>query len=295
MATRGLSSAPSDAVAHVVIATPRGEAHLERDDDHALAPIAAKHNGVLYEVSTPTDEKAEILRRTVLPLVRPVAIESFAVRGLDLSSARELPDALREGTGYRAMLAMASPPSRVVITGKVWSREVRKVVRTNAAYDRATAAFVFSEDEHHDLSRREMLKVAFAGRAVSPVTSYLATEPGVRPSTDGFDDDDIGLGGVGLIGHGAGGGGAAGTSPPRLSSVLDPAARRCAVRVAARDGWRVTLNVETTSREIVDVKAQSASDPRLARCIEEEIWATRLPAGSWPRRHIHTVRFDDRP
>lgn len=39
-----------------------------------------------------------------------------------------------------------------------------------------------------------MLALAFLGRAVSPVTSYLAIEPGVRPSTAGVPGRGEGVG-----------------------------------------------------------------------------------------------------
>ena len=41
------------------------------------------------------------------------------------------------------------------------------------------------------------------------MTSYLAIEPGVRPSTEGFGDEEAyGVGGLGMVGTGSGGGGA---------------------------------------------------------------------------------------
>lgn len=292
MAAKALAPAPRRTITHLALPSNRGEAELERDDEHDLAPIAAAHGGVLYRVSAPVDEKAGSLRRAMLPLVRPIAIDQFAVRGIDLSDAREVPDALGEGTGYRAMMSMASPPSRVVVTGKIWARDVRRVVRSDREFDAATAAFVFSEDEHYGLSEGEMLKVAFKGRAVSPVTSYLAVEPGVRPSTDGFEESGFGSGGGGLMGHGAGGGGFGRTSSPPLEDFLDPAVRRCEQRVSPAAGWRIALNVETTEREIVDVTLGGTTDPKLAACVVEEIWLTRLPVDTWPPHETYVLHFD---
>ncbi len=37
-----------------------------------------------------------------------------------------------------------------------------------------------------------MMVLARHGRAVSPVTSYLAIEPGVRPSTEGLNEGELG-------------------------------------------------------------------------------------------------------
>lgn len=293
MADTALAAAPGRTITHLAVPFNHGEAELERDDDHDLSPIASAHGGVFYTVSAPVDEKAGNLRRMVLPLVRPITIDHFEVRGIDLSGARDVPDVLGEGSGYRAMLAMASPPSRVVVTGKIWARDFRRVVRTTPQFDAATAAFVFSEDEHHNLSEEEMLKVAYKGRVVSPVTSYLAVEPGVRPSTSGFEESTFGLGNVGLIGRGGGGGsGSIGSSPPDLKDLLDPAVRRCEHRLSPAGGWRIELSVETTEGEIVDVMLDSATDPKLAKCVVEEVWSTRLPADNWPERETHVLNFD---
>ena len=61
------------------------------------------------------------------------------------------------------------------------------------------------------LSESEMMVLAKHGRAVSPVTSYLAVEPGVRPSTEGIEfhtvlgadgEGTIFLGNLGTFGSG---------------------------------------------------------------------------------------------
>ncbi len=106
-----------------------------------------------------------------------------------------------------------------------------------------------------------MLRVAFAGRAVSPVTSYLATEPGVRPSTEGLLDEEIGeslgLAGLGLVGAGAGGDGSGAAPLPSIESLLAPAVDRCVAAHKPASGWKVELELETTGVEIVDVQATS--------------------------------------
>jgi Mg-chelatase subunit ChlD len=293
-AQEALRRSPRRSVTHLVIPELGSEASILRDDDHALAPIAAEHGGILVHMTAPEDEKARTLARVALPLVRPVAIDHFAIEGLDLSGAPSPPESFGEGEGYRAMLALASPPRRVVLSGKIWAEPFRRVVRTTDAFDTATAAFVFSEDEHGDLSHEEMLRIAFKGKAVSPVTSYLATEPGVRPSTEGFPDEGtLGLGGLGLVGHGGGGGvGAISRPPPELSDLFAAAARACEDRIAPVSGWIVELEVETTEREIVDVIEAKATHAGMTTCIVESIWATALPEASWPSRALHRLTFD---
>jgi hypothetical protein len=287
MAIRGLARAPKRSVTHVVIPDFDLDSWLERDDGHVLAPIASRHGGVLYRVSVPEDDKADHQVAAVLPLVRPTSIDGFAVRGLPKDA--EVPDVLREGDGWRAMLATAGPPARVVVTGKIWAQDFRRVVTSARHFDEATAAFVFSEDEYHDLSREEMLTVAFMGRAVSPVTSYLAIEPGVRPSTEGFEEGTIGLGNIGLIGKGGGGGAGRPKPPPALAELLAPGAARCVDSLSIAPGWEVDLEVETTKIEIVDVEVTHTTDGSLADCIVEATWSTLLPSADWPARETHRV------
>lgn len=293
MALRALAGGPRRAVSHIVLPASGYESSLARDDTHALSPIAAAHRGVLFHGAVRKDDKVDTRKAAMLGLVRPIAIDNFAVHGLDVGTARALPKSLREGTGYRAMIATDTPASRVVVTGKLWAKSVRRVVTHDRHFDVATAAFVFSEDEYHGLSKQEMRTVAFMGRAVSPVTSYLAVEPGVRPSVDGIDRGTIGLGGLGLIGKGAGGVvGSVLRPPPSLASVLAPAVKRCVASVTPGASWAVELKIETTGIEIVDVQTAHASNSALADCLVEGAWATLLPAGAdWPQRRMHAVKL----
>ena len=268
-----LAAAPGSTVTHVVIPEDEGYAFIRRDDTHALAPIAAVHRGVLFMAGAPADDKT--VAKEMLGLVRPIAIDHFKISGMDLKEAGQVPEVLREGDGYRAMLATPDPTRRVVLSGKLWATPVRRVVTNNERFDIATAAFVFSEDEHHELSPEEMRVVAYRGRAVSPVTSYLATEPGVRPSTDGLEE--FGLGGLGLVGTGAGGGGAGsgsiGMSVPTIASLLAKDLERCVQAHVAMGGYQLTLAVETTASEVVDVEAKAASHAPLRECMVEATWA----------------------
>lgn len=290
MADQALAAGPAATVTHVVIPEEGGPAQLERDDTHALAPIAGRHHGVLFSAYAPADDKT--VAGEMLGLVRPIGIDHFKIRGIDLTGADEAPEVLREGTAYRAMQATPDPTRRVVLSGKVWAAPFRRVVGTTESFDIATAAFVFSEDEHHELSEDEMRVVAYRGRAVSPVTSYLAVEPGVRPAVDGLE---IELGNVGLIGRGGGGGGTGhgsigvATPPPSFAKLLADDITRCARTHVPTGSWSVELAVETTSREIVDVEAKQASHPAMRSCLVEATWALDLPLASWPERETYRV------
>jgi hypothetical protein len=131
-----------------------------------------------------------------------------------------------------------------------------------------------------------MMTVALLGRAVSPVTSYVAAEPGTRPSTIGLPD-------LGTFGRGAGSGTGAGYASvggrlahrPDLRNLIDTTS--CERSLHPPAGWRVALDIETTRDEIVDVRAAS-SDP-LTACLVEAAWAVRLDLAAFPldRERFH--------
>ncbi|MGH2897195.1 MAG: hypothetical protein ACRDMZ_00860, partial [Solirubrobacteraceae bacterium] len=204
-------------------------------------------------------------------------IDHLAVAGL----ARDATDVttLHEGDGLRVFTGLATAPDTLTLTGTLWSDPIRLALAPTATFSRQTAAFVFGADEHHDLSPDEMMTVALLGRAVSPVTSYVAAEPGTRPSTIGLPD-------LGTIGHGAGGGagygygGGAGrlARRPDLRDLIDVSS--CERNLRPPSGWRVALDIETTRDEVVDVLAPS-SDP-LTTCLVEAAWAVRLDLAAFP-------------
>jgi len=271
-----LDGIPRDIVVHVI--RPHldddDRVMLERDDHDPLATIATSHHGIytrLTGMPTALDKLApteKLLTPAILELVRPTRIEKLAVGG-----GFTLADTvLREGEGVRLFLKGKAAPGRVTLSGVLWSDPVTKQVAVGDAFSRSTAAFVFGEDEYHDLSEAEQLKVAFMGRAVSPVTSYVAYEPGTRPSV-------IGLGRYNTIGHGSGMGSAYGTAigmprrVPDLAALIDTKA--CVAQHQPTAGWKVQLAVETTRDEIVDVAVTGGAGP-LATCLLETTWRVRL-------------------
>jgi subtilisin-like proprotein convertase family protein len=290
-----LERAPSGTIVHVVVPglADSGEQTLRRDDAAPLAALAAAHHGILGRVDGLPAKTQKALADAVLGLVRPIRIDRFAVTGLDTYMNGEPDDTLDEGDSVRAMIkldgkAAGKAPDKVVLTGKIWGDGFRKVIAVDAGFSRATAAFVFSEDEHHDLSRAEMLKVAFMGKAVSPVTSYLATEPGVRPST-------IGIPGRGMTGSGMGGGagyGLLGSAPrikPDLLALLAPAVKACVAKHKPAAGWTVSATAESTKDEIVDVSTTSTTP--IATCLIEAVWAVRLDSRFDQNWEQHDLTF----
>lgn len=267
----GLAALPADAVVHVVhpILDHDDQLSLVREDKDALAPLATHHHGIFSELRGLPAPSISKLAPTVLELVRPTRIDQLAVAGVTVEQTE-----LHEGTSLRIMVDVKAAPERVVLTGKLWSDPVRREVDVGATFSRQTAAFVFGEGGFDSLSKEEMMKVALMGRAVSPVTSYVAFEPGTRPSTIGLPLEGRGGFGMGQSGFGSGGGGMGGRRlPPDLQGMVD--ADACVKTVKPAAGWHATLDVETTKDEIVDV--EGASDP-MTTCLAEAVWKLRLDA-----------------
>jgi hypothetical protein len=258
---------------------------LDRDDADSLAPLATTHHGILARVRGFPVKKPSALPPVVLGLVRPTKIEHAELTGMPLET-----DTLREGQSVRLLAKLEKAPTKVTLTGMIWSDPFTRTFEADAKFSRATAAFVFGADEYHELSEAEQMTVAMMGRAVSPVTSYVATEPGTRPSNVGFGD----LGRYGTIGHGSGTGSGygygSGTGRRKPTIDVDPDA--CLAAVPHPASWHVHLDVETTKDEIVDVTG-AGTDP-LAQCLAEEVWKVRLDARFYEDRESYPVELGSR-
>ncbi|HEV8320218.1 MAG TPA: proprotein convertase P-domain-containing protein [Myxococcota bacterium] len=303
-ARAALAGLPAGTVVHAAI--PRldeaDEPTTERDDAHALAPVARAHGGILVHVGGLPAKEGKRLAAAVLELVRPIRIDHFRIEGFDPTTpdgvGSLVPDVIAEGTGHRAVLRLgAAAPAKLVLRGELWSAPFVRTIAAGDAFSRATAGFVFSEDRFDGLTHDEMMKVAFYGRAVSPVTSYLAVEPGTRPSHVGIMR---GLGGSGS-GYGGGAGllggyGRSGVAPPALKSLLAGAAAACVAAHPPAAGWSVVLDVETTYHEVVDVRVAAAGGARgtpaaLTACLVEAAWAVTLPSSYVAERDDHRVEY----
>jgi hypothetical protein len=172
---------------------------------------------------------------------------------------------------------------------------------TTAATDdeaRRWAAMVFGSDVLHELTDEEMMLLAKRGGAVSPVTSYLAIEPGVRPSTEGLADMEasgIGLGAIGTIGHGSGYGTAGGRvdtfDPMRwLEQAVSAAWAACGAPAGM-----AKVEVETTLDEVVDVPVLTSPaplSPSVNACLREAVWTLELPSGFRQERASYELTLD---
>ncbi len=296
-ASKMLRRAPRGTVTHVVEMDGYGEGYLWRTDDHALAPLAVSTGGVAFNLQLPHEDARQA--ETVLGLVRPIQIDHVEIRGL--GALRDLEDeyadepegVLQEGESLRLMTLVDRLPAQVEVRGQLWSTPIRRGVRPSRGFNRATAAFVISEGWYLDLEDDVLLRVAQFGRVVSPLTSYLAIEPGVRSSIEGFERSS------GLIGKGGGGGTGIGSlgmmgsiRPTPLRILIEDDVWFCADHHAGGQDWSLGLVVETTFNEVVDVRSSGNAPKELQTCVREAIWARALPDSYVRSFDTHPVTFD---
>jgi hypothetical protein len=262
-------------VVHMVVPDAHGGDLTERrDDERELSPLALKHHGNLLVIDGLEDADDKSLDEITLGLVRPIRIDQVQIVGpaAKMLADINLPSPMVEGTGIRELLEVPRAPTRVELKGKIWAESFRRVIHIKPKSNVATAGFVFSHDMHDDLSPEAMMRLARFGRAVTPVTSYLAIEPGVRPSFAGIDRQGrgLGMGGMGQSGSGFGIGSGHRT-PPDLEGLLAPGVDQCVAALQPKDGWSVALTVDTTLEEVVDVVPKGKPSP-MRHCVVEAAW-----------------------
>ncbi|MBW2261982.1 MAG: VWA domain-containing protein [Deltaproteobacteria bacterium] len=301
LAHDALEPLDKDFLVHVVDLTPgsAGErAEAVRDDDHDLSPVALGHGGILVLV----DEGLRKMdyREAARELVRPWKIEDFEIlSGEMMIEEIEVPEVLPEGKGLRYMFYTDGDAAFVTLRGRIWNEAFTRIVPMDPEYGGSVVpALAFGSYVYLDLDDLEMMEAATAGGAVSPVTSYLSIEPGVRPSTEGFEAAEggmlgmmigtgFGFGGIGLTGTGAGGGGSAG---PDYASILklhaDEASGPCLTGKGIDAEVRVRF--ECTYDEIADLDVYLDDNDSVRTCIEDALWAIRLP-GEFDRHRLEYV------
>lgn len=268
-----------------------GSPSLERNDESPWSALPRKTGGLLWHaksegLSTPA------ARAVFLEWVRPTRIEKLTIRGMpsDFAAGAEL----REGTGVDFLGIASHAVPQVRVEGELWSKPVRWSMASSVEEGKRWAALVFGSGLLGSLDEAEQMTLAMHGRAVSPVTSYLAIEPGVRPSTEGLEwgtgeggggfGHGIGLGSVATLGHG--GGGPAVDRQAVLTRALASALGSCGVTRGS-----ASATVESTIAEVVDVNAVTLApsrDAKIEACITEQLWGVTLPdAFVAPRAEWH--------
>lgn len=266
-----------------------GAPSLDRDDDHAYAALARQTGGVTWAAvaePTTTSAQSEVFEEWARPLRFHHVELAFAGAEMDAYFS----DMVDEGESFGELTLTKGRLSSVEMSGELWSRPVRRTVFRSPDHDRRWAGLFFGSDLLDLLDEEQHERLAWQGRVVSPVTSFLAIEPGVRPSTEGLEWGSGTGGGLGFFGRrspmmrmGAGGH-AAFDRAGWLTQNIAPMADRCAVRGRAR------LSLETTLDEIVDVRAfVDGGREAEASCIVEAVWELALDprfSAAWEAHEI---------
>lgn len=280
----------SGGVVHIAI-MGEGPSQLQRDDSHAWASAARSSGGLLWRGWAGSDPGSA--RAAFEQWARPKRIDNLQVVGFGMplgSMQTQPPSWLEEGEGYRSIELTTSALTRIRVEGELWARPVQTTLEPTLEGEKRWSALVFGTELLDELSEEEMMTLAKRGGAVSPVTSYLAIEPGVRPSTEGLSEGELGIrrGTAPQVRMGATSMGMGHMPIDRdafLRDALQGVMRGCGMR-----GVTVDVVMETNRAEVVDVVSVRLSGPRDAigeRCVTEGMWGTVLPSafheewGTW--------------
>jgi hypothetical protein len=292
----------SGALLHVAHVEETGAPAIAVASEGEWSPIARATGGLAWDAVLSSEPGTQAKQRAVLEeWARPMRLHRFrvVVPGMVLEPAEGSSwlkeKVLDEGEGLSGLQIADYAPPWLDVVGELWSRPVRVRLDPDPADGRLWSALVFGDRLMDELSEPEMMVLARHGGAVSPVTSYLAIEPGVRPSTEGLEDVGVGLGSLGLSGTGAGGS-LAGQAEVRprfdplawLREALSPARAKCGF-----DSRRVALTVETTRAEVVDVTKVDAPAPGDKACLVEAAWSLDLPANFLGSHEAYRVVLGD--
>lgn len=285
LAVAGMRNAlPAGTLLHVAT-IDAGPSNLDRTDsdpqDEPWQGVARGTGGLLWRASTRAGDETAA-QRVFEEWARPVRIHGIKLTMPGNADETYESVSLQEGEEIDklAIVPRGSPYLRV--TGEVWARKVTQQVPASAEEGRRWSALAFGSPILHQLEEREMAPLAFFGRAVTPVTSYLAIEPGVRPSTEGLE----------TVGFGMGGGRLSGSHRARMPAIrfgsVDTFDPRAFLQQSLRDAWRAcggsdnaggVVFIQTTRDEVVDVELLTPPQSLGAspRCLTEAIWAFDLP------------------
>lgn len=284
----------SDAILHLAQVSESSEAWLMRDDLHPWSTLAADTQGVVWEALVPTawsdDESRAVGHEVFEEWARPVRVDNLSVYvdGLAPDDTYywdnfwgNFDTSLDEGQGLEDLLLSSTPGRELSVEGVTWNIPLRHSAKPRREAGDRWSALVFGSPLLWDLSEPEMMQLALRGEAVSPVTSYLAIEPGVRPSTEGLErggSGSFGIGGLGMSGSGGGGRGIGIGSAPSFD-------KQAWLEGELREGWRrcggqglgAQVVLETRTVEILDVELKLASaDAQLRTCMEQVTWSVAL-------------------
>ncbi len=273
----------SGALAHIGL-LGEGEPSLKRDDDHPWASGLRPNGGLVWHARAPGDESSKKAESVFEEWARPVRIDRLHVFSEEFalqSRFDEISPTFAEGQGFEDLFLAKRALPLLRAEGELWTAPVRTKFVPDAAQVSRWSALVFGSPVLSELSEEQMMTLALRGKAVSPVTSYLAIEPGVRPSTEGLEE--------GASGFGEGFGRAqVRVGMTSVSGRAQPIDREEFLRQALRSEWRrcggqpesARLTFQTTGIEIVainDVTYTASTTPLDEHCLTEAVWSLMLP------------------
>jgi hypothetical protein len=212
-------------------------------------------------------------------LARPKRLFLQAVSLEGAAMPMEIPEVLDEGEAFVQEAVVTGHAKALGFEAKLWGKAVTAQFQPDATMSRIRAALATTNDTF-DLTEPELRTLAKYGRAVTRLTSYLAIEPGVRPSRDGFE-----VGGGSGQGFGAGGSALSGASVRHgdgnpfnrqafIEAAVDEARKYCGVGFL-----RANVELETDLTELLDVVRAEVPDayPSASGCLTERLWELALP------------------
>jgi hypothetical protein len=265
-----------------------GPPSLTRVDGDPWSAIPRATGGLLF-ATTGSDHAndREGMRSVFEEWARPVRVDRLAFVDAPMLAGIELPSSIAEGEGFEDLQILAAVPSAVRIRGELWSSSIVATLSATDDDRRRAAAFA-AIAAGDDLSDDELRVLATKGHAVSRMTSLLAIEPGVRPSTEGLEEQGFGFGGIGAGGGGLGRGVGLG---PTFDGEAWLRARISTMRDACKEPHApVTVRLETTRAEIVAVSV--AARPALASCIAKAVWDLEVPEVFGERFAKHEITLE---
>lgn len=288
--------AKSNALLHVGIVSGRYQSELSREDEHEWNTVTRPSGGLVWEASINADEGFDRENETVFEeWARPKRIHHLAVhaRGLEKEQLN-VPTTLDEGQGVDELLLPASAAQSVEITGELWATPIKKFLAKDDAENQRWAGLFFGTHLYSSITEEEMMPLAMLGKVVSPVTSYLAIEPGVRPSTEGLEETSgVGMGfgsGFGSAGHRLFGSSSPKYPDDKLAFLQREVERRLAQ--CGGKGRSAKATLETTAAEIVELKASiegESATSSLTSCFTESLWEIYLRSDFQADHDLFTI------
>jgi hypothetical protein len=292
-AVAALRRAPEGTLVHLVYPSaskmPGSTSHRVPD---GVGALPAAFGGAAYAVETTLVNGVvrPLEPKTLRPLFQPDALDSLSLVDPSKSSRPDWPDWAHErmpasvdriAVGETAIwsgISTVAPPNRLELSGWVWSKKLRLPIGRDRAFERRLPRLAVSEDRLMECEdgRRQRKDALAQGFAIPSLTFWVAGSGEREPS---------GYGGIpypGCFGPSGGGGTGEGRPKPQdLVPEIAPLLDRCALTPDPAGTLRV--EVETDEQEILDVRVGGADEP-VRRCMEEGLWAARLPS-TFNERH----------